>query len=651
MKTTAYPLTVFFLVLALISKAQDSLRPHEVLDLSQVETTIQHLNLPNGEQIAFVACPLDWEQVIYEAAAVLALKKILLPQKEILFSYALTLRVLQRQPESLFYHRPTTYSKFLTPFLTEEENEYLQAQFQYLDSLNQPAMGIEMGLHYLENTGKAHNYEILADSLIARAYRLPYTDPLDLEAVLRAKWARAYEAENKLSSAIYQQQQVYNIRKERKDRLSYSFVPLAEWYEKTGQQDKVLNLYRDVLAEVEASSDKNEEINGPSFWRIVAFFATVGEVEESIKYFERWAFKIPENLSSIWDQPAWIPYALGIQSTEEPAIALNLAMRWVTQLRKHHSQAVTRSKVVPILELLKRFRDKAVVDFMQSVFEEFYFPDNYNFDWQESNANYWFWVVPYQRVLREQTSVAKKQAILQRWMELALRTNNHEIIRETAFHVAYDYAKIEHLDLADAVFVNHYCANLLTRSQDKQAWFDGSPYSRAFGDKTDYWYNRWIFLAKKHASPELQVRILAFVARKYYDQGRYAESVRFREEILALHQQQGDLRKQEYSIYHLISLYAAIEEDYLGRIRYIIELYELQIDHNQFFNIDYSLLESAFASYKSKKLSKKDKKKLLTRWKQWANQLDKTEDQQANLRMNLERLIRLFENGYFEKDY
>ena len=227
-------------------------------------------------------------------------------------------------------------------------------------------------------------------------------------------------------------------------------------------------------------------------------------------------------------------------------------------------------------------------------------------------------------------------------MKMALRTENYEIIRETSFHVAYHVAKVGKMELADSIFVQHYCANLLQRSVDKQAWFQASPYAFASGDKAAYWYERWISLSKKHASIELQIKILRFIARQYYDKGQYAESVPFHEEVLRLRRQERDLKGEERSLNHLVWLHRDILKVPLATTDYTIQLYKAQLGY--YHLVDYPIyltyLESAFALLKAQeKISKKEKKKIVGLWKDWIATLDITDSKQVEIKANVLRLL------------
>lgn len=617
-----------------------------------------------------ISYKIDWEMIISNAAANLNLKKITLGQKELLFGYALSLEILQHQPKSNFYQKKTYYANLIKQWLTAEEVTYLDAQIAFIEDIfKEKGNMVEWGKFLLEMSPdkNCNYYDLYADTLIAQYYALEaeqavnpnpisdidvitpwqsalkFIDAADNEAVIRARWAEQLRLSKQYDKAIYQQEKVYEIRKKRDDYLSYSVSALINIYEEAEQIDKLLDLYKDILSIEKSITTKERKISIYILNSILSDKIRRGLGEEALDEFEFLVDYFPQtDLLTTYNNP----YSFYLRMRlSDPRERIRIARRWVASIRSHiDAEKLHCGSLDVVLGVLREDQSKESRIFMQELFESFCFDEQKATAWgQYVNSSgrivgyqrgafvndYWFSMQPYFKSIPLMENNAEKLTLIKRWMEMALRTKQANIITQTASEAAYHLGKIGEGAIADSFFVNYYCEYLSKRDDTREVWINLVPYpgiakNTENGDK---WMNLWGEVALKYATTGYQIYTLRQIAGYYADKREIKKGYEFYDKAILVAQKENEVG-EELHLLTTMAVLARRENDPVKSLLTTIRIYDLLPKYCKVYNEgdlcadNPSYLNNAVTEIvKAKNLSKKDKNLILKSLDKWLGRM------------------------------
>lgn len=465
--------------------AQNSEQHPYILNLSQEKVYDYELETDHYK-ITVPATKIDWEDVMHQAAANFDLKVIFLPQKEALFSLAVSIEVLHHQLESSFFKRPLTYTKFFKKYLTTEEQEYLAEQRERVKAMTGLAQ-LSLWRMIFDNATNTRQYELVSDSLISLGYKTPGHDAEDLDAVISAYLGYHYMEVKDYNKALKRFEHCYEIRKKRKDRLDVNRYRLEQCYKQLGKKKELKAFQQEVLALYKEAKNAY-----PTFSHtiITEQYQQLAEedLQAAVDYFENVFLPITKLYDFFWEEPGYLPYSKGIQQAKNDQERIYWVDKWIDQAKKNIGKKFNRYRVYRLLEILKQYPSKAIEEKRLKIFEEFAFSADAPTKWSSraeyryrtalsADERFWFHQVPYGRLLQYEPLVNDKKALLDKWMQQALKTKNDSIIEATALSVSKKLLNYGFQEQTKFFFEEYYCKKRLHHPINKYQWYEQTPYS------------------------------------------------------------------------------------------------------------------------------------------------------------------------------
>jgi hypothetical protein len=218
-------------------------------------------------------------------------KSIVLPEKEVLASCALMLVLFDKESDSEFYQKKTTYIQLLQERLNSAENQYLKQCLNYLEEQRNTLQMITLWQTYFHYTTNGHQALYVAEKLLAnteKATDLAVEVQEDLIATIYYLIGAIYADRGEWTNKRKYYTLCYELRKKRGDDLCYSMNRVLKNTSPGLEQRKVL--FKDLLNSIEQyGSRKDKKI----FEESMDYLFQQKEYQSTLEFFEKGTLRHP----------------------------------------------------------------------------------------------------------------------------------------------------------------------------------------------------------------------------------------------------------------------------------------------------------------------------------------------------------------------
>ncbi|MCP4440675.1 MAG: hypothetical protein GY810_17145 [Aureispira sp.] len=623
---------------------------------------------------------MDWEALQQQLNEDPSIETIDLYRYTDIDAYALWIHLLNDDSKSVFYNQKAQCLERAKKLFPKKEQEQFLLTLAKLDTIKQGgdndvlwallltcAVTEEQHQRFSEywvKTAKEskkardiENIEILMAYDLGHYYYSKIGSYPDENFEVKAKFP---EMEKK---ALSYYQKWYELRKKNKGYIAAAYVELSNLYTKMNKHEEAYALWEDYDKIYTESGGKDEYgWHAAKFRMALHNLARYHDVDKAIEVFEQDYLK-PKKVyvedGGIWEDA--IPYTWAVTNSEKVKDQIKYMKAWATALQKYTNKRPL-AQANAVIELLNRQNYIVTTEETQKLyiqyFEELYLANLVKAKPVEGSGVYsetrslksWVFVVPYEKMidlLIAKNRQAELEQWYQKWLEAAVKTENEKIIRTTFINVFKRLGKEKNEELAEKFFIKYYCERLSTESaEDNAVWeiYNEWPYRWMEKKDADKQAQRWVELAKEHASSDLFAWVLGYAASHtgFHGDKEWTMQYLLQRLVLVKYHKQIDLISDSYI--DLITLNRSLN-NYPLALQYTIEDY--LFDKENDLKPRYSRLSSfhtiVSACLKKSEITMKDKKNMKKQLKKLKKKLQKEADKHAELLDWIDKNIAYFD--------